>query len=93
MADTPINLNRVRKERARSARKAAAERNAVLHGLTKAQKAAARGEAERISKLHDAARRDDSAQDRTTTGFPAPDNAAPDHSAGDHPAPDDPEHR
>ena len=30
MADTPINLNRVRKERARSARKAAAERNAVL---------------------------------------------------------------
>ncbi|ATI42522.1 hypothetical protein CBW24_11230 [Pacificitalea manganoxidans] len=93
MADTPINLNRVRKERARSARKAAAERNAVLHGLTKAQKTAARGEAERISKLHDAARRDDSAPDRTTTGYAAPEHPAPDHSPSDHPAPDDPEHR
>ncbi|MEQ3626908.1 MAG: DUF4169 family protein [Celeribacter sp.] len=81
MAETPINLNRVRKARARSDRKAAADRNAVLHGLTKAQKAAARAEAERINKLHEAARRDNAGSGAVPDD--APDGDAPDHGPTD----------
>ncbi|MFZ5963917.1 DUF4169 family protein [Thalassococcus sp. BH17M4-6] len=35
---TPVNLNRFRKEKARAEKKARADRNAVTHGRTKAEK-------------------------------------------------------
>ena len=42
----PINLNRVRKERARTERKRTADANAVRFGRTKAQRESDRAEAE-----------------------------------------------
>ncbi|UWQ94077.1 DUF4169 family protein [Rhodobacteraceae bacterium M385] len=38
MADKPINLNRVRKDRARDAAKRSADENAVKHGRTRAER-------------------------------------------------------
>ncbi len=38
--NTPINLNKARKARAKSARKARADENAVVHGRSKVEKAA-----------------------------------------------------
>jgi len=58
MANT-VNLNVVRKARARAADKAKAEANRALHGLTKAQRAIAWSEQERLSRLLDQARRED----------------------------------
>lgn len=40
MADRPINLNRVRKDRARKAAKRLAEENVVKHGAPKVQRVA-----------------------------------------------------
>jgi hypothetical protein len=45
----PVNLNKVRKARARSAARRKADANAAFHGLTRAQKDAARAEAERAA--------------------------------------------
>lgn len=39
MATSPINLNRVRKERARAEKRANADANAVKHGRSKAERA------------------------------------------------------
>ncbi|MET4102069.1 hypothetical protein ABIE58_001497 [Roseovarius sp. MBR-78] len=39
MSEGPVNLNRLRKERARAAKKARADENAARFGRTKAQKA------------------------------------------------------
>lgn len=50
----PINLNRVRKARARADKKARADANAVLHGLPKAARLAAQKEAARSSAQHEA---------------------------------------
>ncbi|MEX1235517.1 MAG: DUF4169 family protein [Roseovarius sp.] len=50
MTGTPINLNRARKERARSHAKTKADENAGRFGQTKAQKAAERAEAERAAR-------------------------------------------
>ena len=58
MADTPINLNRFRKGKARAERRAKADQNAVAHGRTKAQKAADRAERDRTVKSLDAHRRE-----------------------------------
>jgi hypothetical protein len=58
MANT-VNLNAVRKARAKAADKAKAETNRVLHGLTKAQRDAARAERERLSRLLDQTKRED----------------------------------
>lgn len=58
MAD-PINLNRFRKAKARKEARETADRNAILHGLPKAEKARARAEAERIARTHEAGRRED----------------------------------
>ena len=44
---TPVNLNKVRKARAKAEAKARADANAAFHGLTRAQKAAARAEGDR----------------------------------------------
>ncbi len=57
MAD-PVNLNRFRKNKARRAAKDIADKNAVLHGLPKAQKTQARAEASRRDKQLDAGRLD-----------------------------------
>lgn len=57
--EKPVNLNRFKKEKARAAKKARADENAVKFGRTKAQKTA---EAQ-VSSLHtrrlDGAKRDD----------------------------------
>lgn len=58
MADT-VNLNAVRKARAKAADKARAEANRVLHGLPKAERDKARAERERLSRLLDQSRRED----------------------------------
>ena len=47
MSDRPVNLNRVRKERARAADKVRAEENAARFGRTKAQKALEKAEADK----------------------------------------------
>jgi len=54
----PVNLNKVRKARARAAAKKAADANAAFHGLTGAQKAQARAERARSETAHDGKRRD-----------------------------------
>ena len=58
MAD-PINLNRARKARARVADQAKAVENRVKFGRTKAEKLAAKAEAERVKRALDQTRRDD----------------------------------
>ncbi len=54
-----INLNRARKARDKSAAKADAAANRVTHGLTKAQRDAAKTERERLSRLLDQTKRED----------------------------------
>lgn len=69
MADKPVNLNRVRKERAKAVARQKADRNAAVHGLTKAERDRAKAEAARIARLFDAGqiRRDgETAADETT---------------------------
>lgn len=58
MANT-VNLNAFRKARAKAADKARAEANRVLHGLTKAERQAAKAERERASRLLDQSKLDD----------------------------------
>ena len=58
MAD-PINLNRARKAKARAADQAQAAENRVRFGRTKAEKLAAKAEAERLKRALDQSRRDD----------------------------------
>ncbi|MBY6047014.1 DUF4169 family protein [Vannielia litorea] len=60
MSDKPVNLNRVRKDKARAEKKARADQNAAFHGLTKAQKEQAKAEAARVARLHDQSKRDES---------------------------------
>ena len=54
-----VNLNRVRKERNKAEAKSQAEANRVLHGLTKAERDAARAERQRLSRLLDQTRLED----------------------------------
>ena len=54
-----INLNRARKQRARAADKAMASANRATHGLTGAQRKAARLERERGQKALDGHERED----------------------------------
>lgn len=54
-----VNLNRVRKARERAADKAVASTNRVAHGLTKAQREAARAERTRAERLIDGHMRED----------------------------------
>lgn len=54
-----INLNRARKTRSKADAKSRAEANRVLHGLTKAEREAARMERERLSRQLDQTRLDD----------------------------------
>ena len=59
MSDGPVNLNRVRKDKARAAKKARADENAASFGRTKSQKASETAEAERKRRALDQHRRDD----------------------------------
>lgn len=54
-----INLNRARKQRARAADKATASANRATHGLSAAQRTAARLERERAQKALDGHERED----------------------------------
>ena len=58
MADI-INLNRARKTRDKVEASDRAAQNRVIHGRTKAEKTAARMEADRADRLLDGARRQD----------------------------------
>ncbi|ABG31858.1 DUF4169 domain-containing protein [Roseobacter denitrificans] len=55
---TPINLNKVRKERARASRKAQADENAARFGQSKSQKDASKAKADRIARHLDAHKRE-----------------------------------
>ena len=55
---TPVNLNRVRKEKARAEAKARASENAVKFGRTKADKDLEKARAEQASKTLDAHRKE-----------------------------------
>ncbi|MBB5746391.1 DUF4169 family protein [Brevundimonas variabilis] len=66
-----INLNRARKARARATAGAAAASNRGLHGLTKAEKQAAKAERDRAARLvdgHRLERRDPDATDQPESG-------------------------
>ncbi|MCT8160346.1 DUF4169 family protein [Pseudoruegeria sp. SHC-113] len=63
MGDTPINLNRARKARARDEKRKAADANALRHGLTKAQKAALKAENARKARLLDQHRKAETPSD------------------------------
>jgi len=47
---TPLNLNKIRKERGRTSRKARADENTVKFGQSKAQKEALKARAEQITR-------------------------------------------
>lgn len=48
--NTPLNLNKIRKERGRTSRKARADENAVTFGQTKAQKEVLKERAQQIAR-------------------------------------------
>ncbi|MBX9615475.1 MAG: DUF4169 family protein [Caulobacteraceae bacterium] len=54
-----VNLNRARKARDRETAKADAAANRVTHGLSRAQREAARAERQRLERLLDQSRRED----------------------------------
>ncbi|MCK0142515.1 DUF4169 family protein [Aliiroseovarius sp. F20344] len=54
----PVNLNRFRKEKARAAKKARADENAVKYGRTKAQKLSEKTSASRAQSHLDGHKRD-----------------------------------
>ncbi|MGR3804808.1 DUF4169 family protein [Marinibacterium profundimaris] len=55
----PVNLNRVRKDKARADAKARADQNAVKFGRTRAEKDRAKAEAERASRRLDGHKSDE----------------------------------
>jgi hypothetical protein len=59
MTDRPVNLNRVRKQKARAADKARADENAARFGRTKAQKTLEETQAEKARRTLDLHRRDE----------------------------------
>ena len=59
----PVNLNRVRKQKARAAKAARADENALRHGLTKSQKSAAQQTQDKTARLLDGHRLDKGARD------------------------------
>jgi hypothetical protein len=59
MSDRPVNLNRVRKQKARAAQKARADENAARFGRTKAQKTLEETQAEKARRTLDLHRRDE----------------------------------
>lgn len=64
----PVNLNRYRKTKARADKKARADQNAVLHGMPKATKTAAKSEQAIKQKKHDGIRITPTSQPENDTG-------------------------
>lgn len=58
MSDTPVNLNRVRKDKARAAKKARADENAAKFGRSKAQSKLDEARKSRATRILDLHRRD-----------------------------------
>jgi hypothetical protein len=56
--NTPINLNKARKERGRTSRKARADENAVKYGQSKDQKEALKARMEKIARNLEAHKRE-----------------------------------
>ena len=54
-----VNLRTARKRKVREAAKAAADRNALEHGRSKAERQATEAENTRVARLHDGHRRED----------------------------------
>ncbi len=54
----PVNLNKVRKTRARAEKRAQADANAIRFGQTKAEKAAQEAKAEKARRLIDGHKRE-----------------------------------
>ena len=61
MDEKPVNLNRVRKARARAEQKRVAEENAVKHGRTKAERLLEATRSARAKAMLDQHKRDDDA--------------------------------
>jgi len=59
MSDRPVNLNRVRKQKARAADKARADENSARFGRSKAQKTLEETQAEKARRILDLHRRED----------------------------------
>lgn len=59
MSAAPVNLNRLRKQKARAAEKTRADGNALRFGRSKAQKALEQAQADKARALLDAHRRDE----------------------------------
>jgi hypothetical protein len=59
MSAGPVNLNRVRKQKARAEKKARADENAARFGRSKAQKAREEAEAEKARRALDQHRREE----------------------------------
>lgn len=55
----PVNLNKVRKSRARIEKRARADENALKFGRTKADKERDKAQNARVTRLHDAHKRDE----------------------------------
>ena len=58
MSDKPVNLNRVRKDKARAEKRARADENAVKFGRTKAEKARDADAADKADRHVDSHKRD-----------------------------------
>ncbi len=56
--NTPLNLNKIRKERGRTSRRARADENAVQFGQSKTQKEALKAAAEKIARNLDGKKRE-----------------------------------
>lgn len=54
----PVNLNQVRKQKARAAKRARADENAVKHGRSKAEKQLERARAQKSARDTDAHKRE-----------------------------------
>lgn len=54
-----VNMRTVRKRKARAAARKAADQNALEHGRTRAERAATDAEAARVTRLHEAHRREE----------------------------------
>ena len=63
MSDTPINLNRVRKARARAEKRRQADANSVRFGRTKTERDLEKTEGDRAKEALDAHRRDTDASE------------------------------
>ncbi|WP_163850049.1 DUF4169 family protein [Pseudooceanicola aestuarii] len=70
---TPVNLNRFRKDKARAAKRAAGDANAVKFGRTRAERRQDRATAEAAQRHLDGHRRDEGA-DTDDKGNAAPDD-------------------